>query len=66
MVTEQLCEDPSAAAGAVPAQLELKTTTEDGPEVPPAILTNHAIIDNPFAAVVASQSSVAARLTVTP
>lgn len=66
MVTEQLCEDPSAAAGAVPAQLELKTTTEDGPEVPPARLTNHAIIDNPFAAVVASQSSVAARLTVTP
>jgi hypothetical protein len=66
MVTEQLCEDPSAAAGARPAQLDLKTTTEDGPEVPPARLTGHTIIDFPFAANVGANSSVAARLTVNP
>lgn len=65
-VTEQLCEDPSAAAGAVPAQLDLKTTTEDGPDVPPARLTGHTIIDFPFAANVDANSSVAAELTVTP
>jgi hypothetical protein len=62
---QELVNESGLTDGKAGGGLDLKLLTPDeGTEAPPARVTEHAIVDPPFAALVSGRASVAASLSV--